>query len=152
MAYLSESDLARRAAAHPYVRNIATSRAQSKISVFLSHSHADRALVEHFLRELDNAGISIYVDWNDSTMPRVTSRTTAEAIKAAIKANRLFMVLATTRALSSRWASWEIGVADQIHPSDDILVIPVADPAGCFEGNEYLQRTTALRSSTECCV
>jgi hypothetical protein len=139
LAFLNEAELARRGAGRIYTRNVVASRSLSRISIFLSHSHLDRVLVQSFIKDLDEVGVSVYVDWSDSTLPRITNRTTANTIKEAIKTNRLFVVLATANALRSRWVPWEIGVADQMHSGDDILIVPVADATGRFEGNEYLQ-------------
>lgn len=134
MAFLNEAELARRAAGRIYTRNLVASRSLSKISIFLSHSHLDWALVQSFIKDLDDVGVTVYVDWNDSTLPRITNRTTANSIKEAIKNNRVFVVLAIQNALRSHWVPWEIGVADQLHTGDDILVVPVADSTGRFEG------------------
>ena len=49
------------------------------------------------------------------------------------------MVLATKKALESKWVSWELGVADSSKEHKRIVIIPVADASGQFHGNEYLQ-------------
>jgi hypothetical protein len=118
---------------------IKESRVQAMLTIFLSHSHHDRDLVRGLINFLAKQGISVYVDWNDSSMPRITDRETADRIKAKIKENTLFMLLATNNALESRWVPWETGVADQSKGYDRILLIPVADPSGQFKGSEYLQ-------------
>jgi hypothetical protein len=41
--------------------------------------------------------------------------------------------------LESKWVPWEIGVADETKGEARVLIIPVADPAGNFNGSEYLQ-------------
>lgn len=143
MSYLTEttlrsykSDLAMKRGA-PYVRE---NKSQAQVSVFLSHSHLDRDLVEGLILLLaTEAGMTIYVDWQDSTMPRITSGATADAIKGRIKELDRFVILATNNALRSRWVPWEIGVADCTKQRDDILIVPVADATGQFLGNEYLQ-------------
>jgi len=82
----------------------------------------------------------VYVDWQDSDMPKATNRETAEKIKKQIAKNEFFLVLATNNALSSRWVPWEIGVADQVKANHDKMgIIPVVDDSGQFKGNEYLQ-------------
>lgn len=123
----------------PRYRNILTEERGADITVFLSHSHHDRPLVEGLIAILDGIGIKIYVDWNDNSMPRVTNRETAEQIKGQIRQNTLFMILATERALGSKWVPWEVGIGDQVKGEEFILLIPVADPSGQFHGNEYLQ-------------
>lgn len=119
--------------------NIKTAAFQAKVTVFLSHSHSDRPIVKGLIRYLDSLGVSIYVDWNDSTMPRVTSRETAAKLKTRIRASNLFMVLATRNALNSKWVPWEVGIADQMKGESAVSVIAVADPSGRFEGAEYMQ-------------
>ena len=143
MAFLSEAQLQRYAvdpkmASAAAVRTKRASR-EAQLSVFLSHSHQDATLVRGLINYLASESVSIYVDWNDSSMPRVTGRDTANRIKVKIRESKLFVVLATVNALSSRWVPWETGVADQVKSTDAMLVVPVADPSGQFQGNEYLQ-------------
>lgn len=109
------------------------------VSIFLSHSHKDREIVEGFINLLARQGVSIYVDWQDPNMPRITSRYTAEQIKKKIYELDIFMVLATRNGMQSLWVPWEIGVADGRKKQEKIVVVPVADPSGQFHGNEYLQ-------------
>ena len=94
-----------------------------------------RGIIRHFA----SLGIDVYVDWNDSNMPRETNRETAEKIKRKIDENSLFMVLATQNALDSKWVPWEIGVADKTNGEAAVLIIPVEDSLGNFAGSEYLQ-------------
>jgi hypothetical protein len=107
--------------------------------VFLSHSHQDRELVQGFIGFLSTFGIEVYVDWLDSTLPRVTDQATAAAVRNQIRVNDIFVMLATRSALTSRWVPWETGVADQIKGVERIFVVPVTDSSGGFTGNEYLQ-------------
>jgi hypothetical protein len=141
MRYFSESSLreAGEGVSPEGLHNIRTAAGQARITVFLSHSHSDRPVVRGLIRYLDGLGISIYVDWNDSSMPRVTSRATAAMIKSRIRSCRLFMVLATRNALNSRWVPWEVGLADQMKGESAVSVIAVADPSGRFDGAEYMQ-------------
>jgi len=112
---------------------------QAEITVFLSHSHKDKELVKGLIELLAEQGIYIYVDWNDSDMPRITSGETAKKIKERIKEMQLFFFLATKNGINSKWCPWELGVADSLKRWEDIVVIPVADPYRNFKGNEYLQ-------------
>ena len=41
--------------------------------------------------------------------------------------------------MASKWVPWEVGVADQIKGEESILVVPVADDYGQFDGSEYFQ-------------
>ncbi len=143
MAYLTESQLDQYSVSLEMIKTASTfiveSRAAAEISVFLSHSHADEKRVRGLVNLLSKQGIKLYVDWLDHSMPKQTNRETATRIKTQIKNNDVFMVLATVNALASRWVPWEVGVADSIKSQDTILIVPVADKSGQFEGNEYLQ-------------
>lgn len=143
MAYFTEQQL-ERFADSPDLENFANqylteSRASARLSTFLSHSHKDRKKAEGIIRHFASLGVEIYVDWNDSKMPRVTNRETAEKIKTKINDNDLFMVLATRNALDSKWVPRETGVADKTKGEARVLIVPVLDYAGHFQGSEYLQ-------------
>lgn len=143
MAYFTEQQLERFADSYELEKRanqyLTESKASAKLSIFLSHSHEDAKRAKGIIRHFASLGIEVYVDWNDSGMPRVTSRETAEKIKIKIDENRLFMVLATRNALNSKWVPWEIGVADKSKGEAAILIVPVADSSGNFAGSEYLQ-------------
>ncbi len=143
MAYFSEQELTRFAvnARTQNFSNIkeAYARQEATVTIFLSHSHKDKLLVLGLIAYFDTLGIKIYVDWNDKDMPRVTNRETADRIKAKIHENKLFMILATTNAIDSKWVPWEVGIADQAKGPDQIIVIPVTDYSGNYRGAEYLQ-------------
>jgi len=131
-----EGRILEKSASETYIKK---SKQEAEVTVFLSHSHKDKELVEGFIQVLDEQGISVYVDWNDTEMPRITNGETAIRIKEKIKELDLFMLLATENALSSRWCPWELGVADSSKDWKKILIIPVADKSGKFKGNEYLR-------------
>jgi len=143
MAYFSEQDL-ENIANSPEMekrasRHILESFSAARLSVFLSHSHSDKKLVQGWIRKLAALGIEMYVDWNDSSMPRETNRETADKIKRRIEEVDLFVVLATNAALDSRWVSWEIGIADKTKGEAKVLLAPVTPKSGTWKGNEYLQ-------------
>jgi len=77
------------------------SKPTSLTSIFLSHSHKDKDVVEQAKFFFENLGISIYVDWEDDTMPQVTSGITAQKIKNKIILNDKFIFLATNNAIIS---------------------------------------------------
>jgi phage anti-repressor protein len=137
MSYLNENLLL--SYANKRVYSFSENKYQADKTVFLSHSHKDRKLVTCFINYLAEKGVNVYVDWNDSEMPSITNKETAQKIKDKIKGNTLFWIFATKNAMSSRWVPWETGVADQLKKYLAISVIPVADPNGIFDGNEYMQ-------------
>jgi hypothetical protein len=78
MAYLSEFKL--QAYASSGGGSIAESMRRSRpslaqLSIFLSHSHLDRELALGVINLLATRGISVYVDWSDTGMPKITDRT-----------------------------------------------------------------------------
>jgi hypothetical protein len=116
------------------------SKSIAKVSIFLSHSHKDKELVEGFINLLAySMQILIYVDWLDSDMPATTNRETACRIKEKIEEMDYFLVLATRNAMASKWVPWEIGIADKTKPADRVAIIPIVDPYGNYHGNEYMQ-------------
>lgn len=116
------------------------SRSTALTSIFLSHSHHDKAIVEQAKVFFENLNISIYVDWADETMPEKTNGTTASKIKSKIITNDKFVLLATNSAIVSRWCNWEVGIGDtyKLH-NDKICILPLSDNRNDWKGNEYLQ-------------
>lgn len=126
-------------------RYLHESKAAARLSIFLSHSHHDKKQVEGWILQLASLGIDMYVDWNDSSMPRETNRDTADKIKQRIAELDLFVVLATNAALESKWVSWEIGIADKTKGESKVLLVPVEPKSGIWKGNEYLQLYRSIR-------
>jgi hypothetical protein len=83
--------------------------------------------------------VSIWIDSEDSGLPSITNRETAQKIKGKISNLDFFIVLATDNALKSHWVPWEIGIADQCKKLQQIAIIPVVEDFETFQGNEYLQ-------------
>ncbi|MCO5950872.1 toll/interleukin-1 receptor domain-containing protein [Mucilaginibacter flavidus] len=110
-------------------------------SVFLSHSHTDRDIVEQAKIFFENLGITVYVDWADKTMPEKTDGATAQKIKnQIISINDKFVLLATNNGIASKWCNWEVGIADPFKlPNKKMALLPLADNNGSWNGNEYLQ-------------
>ncbi len=124
------------------------SKSTAHTSIFLSHSHKDKSIVEQAKVFFEKLGISIYVDWSDETMPERTSGITASKIKNKIIQNDKFVLLATNDALISKWCNWEVGVGDVYKlQSDKICILPLADSRLTWKGNEYLQIYPRLEES-----
>jgi hypothetical protein len=116
------------------------SKVGKKVSIFLSHSHKDKEMIEAGIVYFDGLPISIFVDWADETMPEATNGVTAAKIKKKIKENKKFVLLATNNAVVSKWCNWELGIGDiEKYSTDNIAIIPLADNNGNWDGNEYLQ-------------
>lgn len=108
-------------------------------TIFLSHSHFDRELAKNMKIYLSKYRINLYIDWLDNKMPANTNAKTALELKNKIKSNNYFLLLATNNALASKWVPWELGIADGAKSYDNILILPINDNYGRFNGNEYLQ-------------
>jgi hypothetical protein len=123
-------------------------------SVFLSHSHQDRETVQAAITLLASQGVYVYVDWMDQTMPAVTSPETALALKKRIVQCDKFVLLASEKALESRWVPWELGFADGTGGLSQIALIPFKDSGTDWSRSEYLglypwiEPLTGLYSST----
>lgn len=102
---------------------------------FLCHSHEDKELAEGLVEILKKAGIDLYVDWKDNTMPDTPNEETALRIKNRICGSQVFLFLATEKAKKSRWCPWEIGYADS--ENKKIYIVPTQDESSNY-GNEYL--------------
>lgn len=137
--YLTDTDLrARSVQFSESQRGLKSYRSAYHTSVFLSHSHHDKDLVEGLVDYLAQQGVDVYVDWKDATLPSSPTRDTVNRIKQQIEQNDVFVLLATDRALNSKWVPWELGVADKAKGYDRIAVVPVTRN-GTFQGNEYVQ-------------
>jgi hypothetical protein len=122
----------------------------STTSIFLSHSHHDKAQIEQAKIFFENLGFSIYVDWADETMPEKTNGVTAQKIKTKINSNDKFIFLATNNAVSSKWCNWEVGIGDTYKlQNEKIALLPLADNNGTWNGNEYLQIYPRIEKSAE---
>jgi len=109
-------------------------------SLFLSHAHQDKPLIEQAVAFFRTLNINIYVDWLDETMPEKPIGQTAFNIKVKIMQNDKFVLLATDAAVTSKWCNWEVGIGDAHKwQKDKICLLPLAENSGHWTGNEYLQ-------------
>ena len=127
-----------------FSRTVNEARNQSKttatVTVFLSHSHddLDNPDVNKVISLLRQTGVRVYVDSLDSSLPPFASEATATKIKNEIRTNKKFILLATNRAVLSRWCNWELGYGDAFKYIDNIAIIPLADNSSDWIGNEYI--------------
>lgn len=124
-------------------------RTYASTSVFLSHSHEelDRDYVKRTITLLRSLGMDIYIDSDDLSMPPFTNATTAVKIKAEIKNNKKFILLATNNALQSRWCNWELGYGDSYKYINNIALFPLSENDGSWKGQEYLQIYSRIEES-----
>lgn len=125
-------------------------RSGKTTSIFLSHSHNDKELIEEAVSFFKGLNINIYVDWMDETMPEKPSGATAINIRYKISSNDRFILLATNNAIVSKWCNWELGLGDvfKMH-KDKLALLPLADSRGHWTGNEYLQIYPRIESVTK---
>jgi hypothetical protein len=111
---------------------------QGKVTIFLSHKHNELEELDSAISLLKAFGVEIYVDWQDESMPNITSGKTAGKIKEKIKSNQKFIFLATEGAIQSKWCNWELGYGDAQKYLDNIAIFPIKDNYRDYSGNEYL--------------
>lgn len=111
----------------------------TEVTVFLSHKHDDAEELKDAIALLKDRGVNVYVDWMDEDMPKHTCGLTADKIKKKIKENSKFILLATEKAINSKWCNWELGLGDAAKYIKDIAILVVKENNGVWSGNEYLQ-------------
>jgi hypothetical protein len=112
---------------------------------FLCHSHKDEDLVKGLVVLFQELGITLYVDWQDNTMPEKPNSETAKKIQDRIIHSDIFLFLATANSKASRWCPWEIGFADS--GDKKIYIIPTTDGYNSY-GNEYLDLYPKIDTGT----
>lgn len=133
---IAQAELLRAAQRRPLMKSQV--RAGLHKMAFLCHSHRDSALAEGLQALLAEQGVTLYIDWQDATMPPEPNRETAARLQQRIKASDWFLFLATANSMASRWCPWELGYADGQKPLDRIAIVPTFDGRSTH-GNEYLQ-------------
>jgi hypothetical protein len=114
-------------------------KSRSVKTIFLSHSHSDKDIVEPAIVFLKKIGVNVYVDWKDSSMPAITDATTAEKIKSNIKKHDRFILLASPSAIKSNWVNWELGFGDAHKYLLDIALFPTEENRNDLKDAEYLR-------------
>ncbi len=113
-----------------------------KITVFISHKHDDLDDLKGILGFLESTyGVKVYIDSQDSSMPKLTSAQTALNIRERIKQCNKFILLATNGAIESKWCNWELGYGDAQKYKQHIALFPMK-PKGSqdieYKGSEYM--------------
>jgi len=118
----------------------------SEVSVFLSHKHDERYIIEQTVAFFKALNVTVYLDWLDEGMPKSTSGTTAKRIKEKISVCKKFILLATEGAIASKWCNWELGIGDVKKYPQHIAVMPITESKdNRWSGNEYLQIYPIIR-------
>lgn len=108
-------------------------------TIFLSHSHLDKTIVNKIGLLFGNLNAGLYIDWLDKTLPETTNRITASVIKNKIQDCHHFLFLATYHGLRSKWCNWELGIADSLKAENKLAILPIQSKSGNWSGSEYLQ-------------
>jgi TIR domain len=117
-------------------------------TIFLSHCHKDKSIMEEAVVFLRSMGANIYIDWLDESMPDKANAVTALKIKQKINSSDKFIFLATQESIASKWCNWEIGIGDTLKLlKDKLCLIPLIDYVGQWAGNEYLQMYPYVESN-----
>ena len=111
----------------------------SEITIFLSHKHDEVKELENAIALLQSVKANVYVDWTDEGMPNTTSGETAKRLKDKIKSCKKFILVATEKAISSKWCNWELGLGDAHKYIQHIALLVVKDDNMQFSGSEYLK-------------
>jgi hypothetical protein len=143
---ISQSDLRRATLRTPLRKGLSPAHGQA--TAFLCHSHKDRDLAEGLQVLLLEAGLDLYIDWQDPSMPDKPTRETAQRLQRRIITSDWFLFLATANSMSSKWCPWELGYADGKKPIDSIAIVPTHDTLGSYYGNEYLELYRRIDVST----
>ena len=138
---LTETKLGTRMFAQVLNESKTESRANTTITVFLCHSHDDfeNGDLDKIIVILRKAGVKVYIDSLDSSMPPFTNAETAKNIKEHIKLNKKFIMLASNKAINSKWCNWELGFGDAHKYIQNIALFPLKSALINWEGTEYLR-------------
>ena len=113
-----------------------------KTTVFISHKHEDLEDLKGLIGFLENTyNVQAYIDGWDKLMPDKTSGETARRIKSKIRKCDKFILLATDRAVESKWCNWELGFGDARKFRKNIALFPMKAKGSrddLYKGNEYL--------------
>jgi hypothetical protein len=106
-------------------------------STFLSHSHADKTLVELVARELGRRGVVAWLDQNE--LDNQFGVDLMHALPAAINAQATVTVFVSEAFNASTWCNDELKAALQAEDKD-ILPVFIGEPLGLVKQNEALRR------------
>ena len=107
-----------------------------KTTVFISHKHDELEDLKGVIGFLQQTyGVKVYIDSQDTQMPKIISAETANNIKKRIDQCNKFILLATNGAIESKWCNWELGYGDARKYKNHIALFPFK-PKGTYN-NEY---------------
>jgi TIR domain len=133
--------LARRATLYKNAEAVIREAAAGKtrFDVFLSHAVVDAELVVGVLTVLQDAGLSVYVDWYvDPQLDRAkVTAPTAEVLRKRMQQCDSLLYLWSLNAADSKWMPWELGYFDG--HNGNVAVFPVvAQSDNEYRGTEFV--------------
>lgn len=140
MSFITESQLAAyRTQTKTFSAESLESSFGNKAKVFLSHKHDEGKILQDVVALLKKEGVDVYLDWLDDEMPAFTNAKTAHRLKEKIEIADKFILLATEKAINSKWCNWELGLGDAAkYVKNNIALFPITKDNGNFQGTEYL--------------
>src|SRR5262249_12851569 len=111
----------------------------AEFDVFMSHAAIDAEPVDEAVRQLKEAGITVYVDRTEDTQldRSAVTRETAARLRRRMRACRVLVLAVTERSAQSRWIPWELGYFDG--HAGEVFIYPLDDEVRSYgTGQEYL--------------
>jgi len=139
MSFITESQLAAyrtqtKTFSAESLENVFESSFDNKAKVFLSHKHDEGKILQDVVALLKKEGVDVYIDWLDEGMPAFTNAKTAHRLKEKIKIADKFILLATEKAINSKWCNWELGLGDAAkYVKNNIALFPITKDNGNFQ-------------------
>lgn len=109
--------------------------------IFLSHSFLDAEYIKIIKDDLEELGLTVYVDWiEDGQLNRENvTRETADTLRQRMRQCKTLFYVTTENYQKSKWMQWELGYFDAL--KEKVAILPVVStPKGNDEytGTEYL--------------
>jgi len=107
--------------------------------IFLSHSSTDAEIVAGLKLEIEDLGLSVYVDWIDDPLLNRgnVSKETALILQERMKQCKSLVYAFSENASNSKWMPWELGYFDALKGT--VAILPISrNSKTSFQGSEYL--------------
>jgi hypothetical protein len=148
-SFAAYSNFSTRSAYLSKIISLHEAKSKAVKTIFLSHSHSDKDVIEPVVVLLKSIGVNVYIDWKDSSMPVITNADTANKLKNNIKQHDRFVLLASPAAIKSNWVNWELGYGDAHKYISNIAIFPTEDYTGQWTDAEYLRIYPRIESLRE---